>query len=285
MGQDTKKWGTRMTYDSIIIGGGPAAVSAALTLRNRNRTAAVITGGVDDIPLSRSHRITNYPGMPDISGRDLLLRMERQAAEAGAEIIRGRAISVLDMGGSFGVAVGPDYVEGKTVILCTGVRPAKLFPGEKELLGRGVSYCVTCDGMLYRGKDVCLVGFTSDTEAEAGLLRDMGCRVETFTKKNAGYAVMGDTKVTGLKVGENTFPCEAVFILRSASAPDTLLEGLEMDGGHIRVGAGLSTSVPGVFAAGDCIGPPYQVAKAVGDGNVAALSAAGYLEEQHPRDP
>ena len=269
-----------MTYDSVIIGGGPAAVSAALTLRNRNKTAAIVTGGVDDIPLSRAHTITNYPGMPDVSGRDMLLRMEQQAAEAGAEILRGRATSVLNMGASFGVAVGSDFFEGKTVILCTGVRPGKLFPGEKELLGRGVSYCVTCDGMLYRGRDVCVVGFTSDAEAEAELLRTMGCGVRLFTKKGAGYAIEGGDRVTGLRVGEEVFPCEAVFILRSGTAADTLLEGLEMDGAHIRVGADLSTSVPGVFAAGDCVGKPYQVAKAVGDGCVAAFSAAVYLEEK-----
>ena len=268
-----------MTYDCVIIGGGPAAVSAALTLRNRNKTVAIITGGVDDIPLSRSHRITNYPGMPDVSGRDMLEGMESQAVEAGTELIRGRATSVLNMGASFGVAVGSDFCEGRTVILCTGVKPGELFPGEKELLGRGVSYCVTCDGMLYRGKDVCLVGFTSDTEAEAELLRQMGCGVRLFTKKGAGYAIEGDERVTGLRVGEEVYPCQAVFILRSGTAPDTLLDGLEMDGAHIRVGADMSASVPGVFAAGDCVGKPYQVAKAVGDGCVAALSAAKYLEE------
>ena len=268
-----------MTFDSVIIGGGPAAVSAALTLRNRNKTVAIVTGGVDDIPLSRSHKITNYPGMPEISGRDMLVRMEQQALDAGTELIRGRATSVLNMGDFFGVAVGNDFYQGKTVILCTGVKPAKLFPGEKELLGRGVSYCVTCDGMLYRGKNVCLVGFTSDTEAEAELLRTMGCQVQLFTKKGAPYAIEGEKKVTGLKVGEELYPCEAVFILRSGTAPDTLLDGLEMDGAHIKVNRDLSTSVPGVFAAGDCTGTPYQVAKAVGDGNVAAYGVSKYLEE------
>ena len=79
-------------------------------------------------------------------------------------------------------------------------------------------------------------------------------------------------------MGEETFPCDAVFILRSSAAPDTLLEGLEMDGAYIKVGADLATSVPGVFAAGDCVGAPYQVAKAVGDGCVAAFSASKYLE-------
>ena len=269
-----------MNYDAVIIGGGPAAVSAALTLRARNKTAAIVTGGVDDIPLSRSHKIANYPGMPDISGRDMLLAMEAQAGEAGAEIIRGRATSVLDMGGSFGVAVGADFVMAGTVILCTGVKAGDLFPGEKELLGRGVSYCVTCDGMLYRDKDVCLVGFTSDTQEEAKLLRDMGCRVEVFTDKRGKYAVEGTDQVTGLRVGQELHPCQAVFILRSGTAPDTLLEGLEMNGPHIVTDGNRASSVPGVFAAGDCIGPPYQVAKAVGDGNIAALSASRYLEDR-----
>ena len=80
-------------------------------------------------------------------------------------------------------------------------------------------------------------------------------------------------------MGEELYPCEAVFILRSGTAPDTLLDGLEMDGAHIKVNRDLSTSVPGVFAAGDCTGTPYQVAKAVGDGNVAAYGVSKYLEE------
>lgn len=267
-----------MTYDAIIIGGGPAAVSAALTLRARNKSAAIISGGIDDIPLSRTHSISNYPGMPDISGREMLERMEAQAAQAGAKLIRGRATSVLNMGDSFGVAVGQDFHMGRTVILCTGVKAGNAFPGEKELLGRGVSYCVTCDGMLYRGRDVCLVGFTSDTMEEASLLRDMGCRAEVFTEKKAGYAIEGEDRVTALLVGEKRYPCDAVFILRSSTAPDALLEGLQMDGPHIAVDSQKKTSVPGVFAAGDCTGAPYQVAKAVGDGNIAALSAARYLE-------
>ena len=268
-----------MTYDTLIIGGGPAAVSAALTLRARNKTAAIVTGGIDDIPLSRSHTIANYPGMPDVSGREMLEIMEEQAEKAGVDLLRGRATSILNMGDTFGAAVGNDFFMGRTVILCTGAKAGNTFPGEKELLGRGVSYCVTCDGMLYRGQDVCLIGFTSDTMEEASLLRDMGCRVEVFTDKRLKYAVAGDERVTALQAGGKTYPCQAVFILRSGTAPDTLLEGLAMDGARIAADAERKTNLPGVFAAGDCIGPPYQVAKAVGDGNVAALSAARYLEE------
>ena len=141
-----------MKYDAVILGGGPAAVSAALTLRARGKSAAILSGGIDDIPLFRAKKVTNYPGCPDISGRALLEAMERQALDAGAELLHGRATSVASLGESFGIVYGPDFCEAETVILCTGVAVGKPFPGERDLLGRGVSYCVTCDGMLYRGK-------------------------------------------------------------------------------------------------------------------------------------
>ena len=270
-----------MKYDAVILGGGPAAVSAALTLRARSKTAAILSGGIDDIPLSRANKIANYPGCPDISGRALLEAMERQALDAGAELLHGHVTSIAPLGDGFGVIYGADFCEAETVILCTGVAAGKLFPGERDFLGRGVSYCVTCDGMLYRGKKVCVVGFTSDAAAEADLLRTMGCEVELFTGCAAKYAVLGIERVTALSVNGEEHPCAAVFILRPAAAPDTLLAGLAMDGVHVAVDkATMKTSVAGVFAAGDCTGKPYQIAKAVGDGNIAALSAAQYIEER-----
>ena len=254
-----------------------AVAAAALTLRARSKTAAILSGGIDDIPLSRASRITNYPGCPDVSGRALLEAMEDQALDAGAEILHGRATSIAPLGDGFGVIYGADFCETETVILCTGIAAGKVFPGERELLGRGVSYCVTCDGMLYRGKKVCVVGFTSDTKEEAELLRTMGCEVEMFTSRTAKYAVLGQERVTALSVNGEEHPCEAVFILRPAAAPDTLLAGLAMDGVHVAVDkATMKTSVAGVFAAGDCTGKPYQIAKAVGDGNIAAQ----YIEER-----
>ena len=125
-----------------------------------------------------------------------------------------------------------------------------------------------------------MVGFTSDAEEEAELLRTMGCDVQLFTSKKDSYVLEGNDKVTGLRVNDTFYPCEGVFILRSAAAPDSLLSGLAMDGPHIAVDRDMATSVPGAFAAGDCVGRPYQVAKAVGDGNVAAISAARYMEEK-----
>lgn len=267
-----------MHYDGIVVGGGPAGISAALTLRRRNKTVALFTGGLEDIPLYKAKQIDNYPGCPRISGRELLETMERQARQEGVEIISGRVTALMPMEPGFGVAAGQDFYQCGALVLCTGIAPAGVFPGEKELLGRGVSYCVTCDGMLYRGKDVCLVGFTGQTEEEARLLEDMGCRVKVFTQQGKKYAVEGDGRVEALTVGGERYPCQGVFILRPATMPDALMEGLAMDGAHVAVGRDMSTNIPGVFAAGDCAGKPYQAAKAVGEGNVAGISAARYLE-------
>ena len=269
------------SFDIIIIGGGIAGTSAALTAMNRGKRTVVIANPMESESLYKAEKITNYPGLAGLSGREMSELLRRQLVGSGAKLIRGRALNVMDMGGSFGVAVGNDFYEAKAVILALGITREKLYPGEAEFLGRGVSYCVTCDGMLYRGKKVCVVGFTSDTQEEADLLRTMGCDTEVFTSRAAKYAVLGGERVTALSVNGAEHPCEAVFILRPAAAPDTLLAGLAMDGVHVAVDkVTMKTSVAGVFAAGDCTGKPYQIAKAVGDGNIAALSAAQYIEER-----
>ncbi len=266
-------------WDVLIIGGGPAGLSAAITAVRRKKTAAVITLPAEESAIFPSRSVENYPGLPSVSGPELLSRMRSQAEELGVHFIPGRATAAMDMGASFGVSVGNDYTEGRSLILCTGADRAKPIAGERELLGKGVSYCVTCDGMFYRGKSVAVLGFTSEAEAEARLLEDMGCTVTLFTKKG-NYAVLGGDKVEALRCNEELLPCEAVFILRASSAGDALLSGLAMDGGHIAVDRSMQSSLQGVFAAGDCTGEPYQIAKAVGEGNVAALSACTYLEKQ-----
>ena len=269
-----------MRFDVIVIGGGPAGCSAALTLRARSLSTAIVTGAASDIPLSASSLIANYPGCPGVSGRELLDTMRTQAERAGAVFLPGHAIMAAPMGEGFGVSVGTDFHECGALILCTGVGPGVTYPGETELLGRGVSYCATCDGMLYRGKDVCVLGFTADGKDEADALSVMGCRVKLFTDKTAKYTICGNDRVTALSVNGEEHPCQAVFILRSMSAPDVLVPGIALDGRHIQTDNNRQTSVEGIFAAGDCIGKPYQVAKAVGDGNVAALSAAAWLDRR-----
>ena len=145
-------------YDLLIIGGGPAGLSAAMTARNRNLTVCVICGGAADSALYKAGHVTNYPGVPDVSGPALLETMTQQARDLGADMLRERALSAMPMGKTFGVSAGKEFVEGRALLLATGIAQRGTFPGETAFLGRGVSYCATCDGMLYRGKRAAVIG-------------------------------------------------------------------------------------------------------------------------------
>ena len=144
-------------YDLLIIGGGPAGLSAAMTARNRNLTVCVICGGAADSALYKAGHVTNYPGVPDVSGPALLETMTQQARDLGADMLRERALSAMPMGKTFGVSAGKEFVEGRALLLATGIAQRGTFPGETAFLGRGVSYCATCDGMLYRGKRAAVI--------------------------------------------------------------------------------------------------------------------------------
>ena len=247
--------------DIAVIGAGPAGYSAAITARKRDQSVVVI--GQNTGWLARAEHVANYPGLPDISGRDLLSAMANQAQ-----------------------ALGADFIEARRVILCTGARQPKLLPGENELLGRGVSYCGTCDGMLYRGRRVAVIAQGPEAASEANFLAGLCREVVYFGKPEDALdprivvsgqkpeAILGEASVSGLRAGGEDLPFDGVFIFREAAALSALLPGLEMDGAFIRVDRRMQTNLPGVFAAGDCTGLPLQVAKAVGEGCVAAISAA-----------
>ena len=268
-------------FDIIIIGSGPAGVSAALTARQRGKSALIVTTAPENSPLWKAERVDNYPGFPGASGRELVEAFIAHARAAGAEIMRGRALAVADLGGVFGVSVGADFVQGRAVILAPGLARSKPYPGEEEFLGRGVSYCATCDGMLYRGKRTAVIGLSADAAEEADYLRSIGCEVEFFDAARAkGCAIHGGERVTSLTVSGAEHPADAVFIFRAGVSPAGLCPGLETEGGRIVTDAAMATNLPGIFAAGDAAGAPYQVAKAVGDGCAAALSACKFIENK-----
>ena len=148
--------------DIVIIGGGPAGISAALTAMHRGKSALIVSSAPEDSALWKAEHVDNYPGFHNATGAELLKALTEHARASGAGIVRGHALSVLPMGESFGVSVGADFVEGRAVIIACGLSRAKPFPGEAEFLGRGVSYCATCDGMLYRGRRVAVVGLAAD---------------------------------------------------------------------------------------------------------------------------
>lgn len=264
-------------YDVMVIGGGAAATAAVLTLKNRGKSAAVVCNKPDTSSLWKAESITNYPGLPAMNGEEMSLLFRRQLEESGAALISGRALSVLPMGDSFGVAVGSDYYMSRAVILAVGITREKLYPGEEAFLGRGVSYCATCDGMLYRGKTVAVVGTGEEAKADADFLESIGCTVLRFFQ-NAKFEVRGGMKADTLLVGEEEHRVDGVFIIKDTVSVTKLVPGLEYREGGIAVDRRMATSVPGVFAAGDCTGKPFQLAKAAGEGNIAALSACEYLK-------
>ena len=268
-------------FDIVIIGSGPAGVSAALTARHRGKTALIITTAPEDSPLYRAEHVDNYPAMPSATGAQLVEAFVAHAERSGVKFMRGRALAVADMGGVFGVSVGADFVQGRSLVLACGLNRAKPFPGEAEYLGRGVSYCATCDGMLYRKKRIAVIGLSADAPEEAAFLRQIGCEVEYFDAGRAKkYEISGGSRVESLTADGQVYPVEGVFIFRSGVSPASLLPGLETDGGHIVVNRDMETNFPGVFAAGDVTGAPYQVAAAVGEGNIAGLSACKYVENK-----
>ena len=268
-----------MRYDILVLGGGPAGLSAAVTARVRSQSVLVIGNRWQDSPLARAERVDNYLGMPGRTGVGMLEEFYRHARELGVEFVTGRVVSALNWEG-WHLTAGSQVCEGAALILAPGVVRTAKYPGEEQYLGRGVSYCATCDGMLYRNKSIVVVGLSADAPAEAEYLRSLGCQVTYLSpKKSDRLEIKGEQTVTAVQSGGEVLPCEGVFILRSAVAPTDLFPGLETEKGAILVDRRMATNLPGLFAAGDCTGAPLQISKAVGEGLIAGLSAAEYIKQ------
>jgi len=277
--------------DIAIIGGGPAGLSAALNGRVRNKSVRVFSGDYRATGLYKAEWLENILGVPGTTGKDYLAYCIGQAKEKDVDFFSGRVLSIMPMSGKFTNSCGADLYTADAVILAIGIVQSAAFPGERELLGKGVSYCATCDGMLYRKKAVCVVIRSAEGVHEANYLHEIGSTVTVISDgrsldglneaipvvKGKQLTILGENQVEAVQAGEETIPCQGVFILRSTIAPTSLLPGLEIEDNHIKADRNMQTNIPGVYAAGDCIGRPYQVAKAVGEGQIAALAAAEYL--------
>lgn len=272
--------------DVLIIGGGPAGLSCAMTLRQRGLSCAVVSSDSDAGWLAKAERLDNYPGLPQVSGKELLRIFREQAKQLGAEFIHGMARQIQPMGDFFMTLVGNDILESKAVVLALGASRPKLLPGEEELLGRGVSWCGTCDGMFFRGKKVAVLSAWDDGAEEALFLANLASSVSYYTLR--AHHAPEDPRITHLSgkvealrkedgqvlvvTDEGEAAYDGVFVFRPSVAPDRLLPGLELDGAFIRTDRRMAASVARVYACGDCAGKPLQVAKAVGEGNIAAIA-------------
>lgn len=279
-------------YDLLMIGSGPAAWSCALTARKRGLRCAVVSAEAGTGWLHKADRVDNYPGMPGVSGREMLEVFQRQAEAAGAEVIHGVARQIQSAGPAYMTLVGNDIVESRAVALCMGAARPKLLPGEDELLGQGVSWCGTCDGMFFRGKDVAVLSSWHGGVEEADFLSRICGKVDYYmlSKHDVPQRITvrpgtptalarEDGRVT-VTTTEGIAAYDGVFVFRPAVSPGTMLPGLAMSGAFITVDRRMATNLPRVYAAGDCTGMPLQIAKAVGEGNVAAISAAEDLSKE-----
>lgn len=308
--------------DIAVIGSGPAGVSAAITAKARNKNVRLFRAHGIGPKVAKAHLIRNYPGLPEISGAEFADALERHLAAMEISIVETQVSAVYAMGDYFAIQAADGMHEATSVILASGVSQGTRLPGEDELLGRGVSYCATCDGSLYRGKTVAVLGYGGEADAETEFLAELAAQVLYFpaggktdlvgtegvvgaetgadTSGDAGdssaaetatsgvvriiaerpTAILGERRAEAVQTARGSYPVDGVFVLRDSVAPDRLVPGLAMEGGHARVDLDMRTNLPGCFACGDIAGKPYQYVKAAGQGNVAALSAVSYLAER-----
>ena len=209
----------------------------------------------------------------------------------GLESTDKKVTNVMPMDDYLMVLADNEVYETKTLLLATGVLTAKSYEGEDELLGRGVSYCATCDGFLYKGKTIAVFcgapRYEHEVEYLAGIAEKVylsagypDCKLDlpNVEKITPIKAVKGGMKASQIELhGGTVIDIDGLFILRNAVAPGTLVPGIETDGPHIVVNRRQETNIPGIYAAGDCTGRPYQIAKAVGEGNIAAHEMLEYM--------
>lgn len=267
-----------MSYEVVVIGGGPAGLSAALNVRARGRSVLVVSNPLEENPLWRAEKIDNHLGMPNCSGAQMLTELRQHAESAGVEFRTGKVLNAMNMGQDWYVSIGSDMEHAKALVLAAGVARGKKLEGEEAFLGRGVSYCATCDGMLYRGKRVAVLGYSETAKKEADFLSSIGCDVTYFEKPKTG-SIQGENSVTRVTCDGETVEVDGVFVLRPTMAPTEILPGLAVENGYVVVDRKMQTNLPGVFAAGDCTGGPLQVSKAIGEGLIAGQSAAACAAE------
>ncbi|MFO3667536.1 NAD(P)/FAD-dependent oxidoreductase [Anaerococcus kampingiae] len=282
-----------MRYDIAIIGAGPAGLSAALNSKVRNKS--VIIFGTDSKKITQTRSIRNYLGFGEISGKDLNENFKKSLAGYPIERSSKRVKTVYAMGKYFALEIENEdmMIEASSVIIATGIELARDLENEEKFFARGVNYCATCDAALYRGKKVVIIGYNQESIEDANFTSEIVEKVTfvNMTKKevklNDSIEVIEGEIPLGFE-GENhadklifksgkEIEADGFFIIKDSSKPERLIPSIKLDGNHILVNRDLETSIKGLFAAGDITGKPYQIAKAVGEGQIAGLNAASYL--------
>ena len=284
-------------YNVIIIGGGPAGVSAALYLARANFKVAIVENGPG--ALARAHKIENFYGIA-ASGSKLYAEGLAQAKALGVDIISDEVLAV-EYYDSFVLTLkgSAEPLPAPALILATGTKNITLnLPGLVELEGKGISYCAVCDGFFFRKKQVAVVGDGPFALHEAEYLKHVAEGVTVLTNGKDGAlaqskgfttittplrAVTGEGRVEAIHFTDGSeLKVSGLFIaLGTADSTDMARKlGAQLEGRFIKVDANGATNIPGLFAAGDCVGGLKQVVKAVHDGARAGLAAIKFLRKQ-----
>jgi thioredoxin reductase (NADPH) len=278
-------------YELAIVGCGPAGLSASVNAKIRKRDFILLGCEFCSPKLSKAPQVENFIGFPEISGEELRQRFLNHVKEKEIEIVPFKVTSIYP-GPPFTLVGKDQSFEADAVIIATGVSAGKLFPGEAELIGRGVGYCATCDGPLYKNKSVAIISYNKEGEDEANFMADICSKVYYIpyysdivkldprieVKKGKVKGIVGTQSVEKLELDQEHLSVDGVFIMRETLPADQLVSGLEMEDAAIKVNHKLETNMPGLYAAGDCTGQPYQLIKAAGEGGTAALHAIKYLD-------
>jgi len=307
--------GEKKIYDVIIIGGGPAGLTAGLYTSRSRLKSLLIENGLLGGQMTTTEVIENYPGFPEgVTGDELSRLMEEQAKRFGLEVTPEYVVEVKLEGAKKIVKTEEGSYLSQALIICTGTEYRKLgVPGEKEFSGKGVSYCATCDGAFFQDNQIVVVGGGDSALTEALYLTKFGKEVTIIHRRDAlrgtkiyqervfthpkikllwnsviqeikGDSIVKSIAVKNVKTGEvSEHPIDGVFLFVGLSPRTQFLRGLvDMDEeGYILTDGNGQTSVKGIFAAGDCRKKLVrQIATAVGDGATAACSTEKYLELQ-----
>ena len=284
-------------YDVIVIGLGPAGCSAAIYASRAGSQTALV--GQKNSALLRAGQIESYYGFAEpIDGPTLFAQGLAQAKAVGAVYCPGE---VLDIGydGAFTVNLSGQMLQGKSLVLAVGAQRAKTpLPGLTEREGRGVSYCAVCDGFFFRGKDVAVLGNGSYALHEAQVLQPLAHSVTICTNgrpfldqapsdiqvdESLLRMVEGENEVAGLRRADGSFlPLSGVFVAEGIAGSTDLARkmGAALQGNQIQVNERMETTVPGLYACGDCTPGIAQVAKAVQEGMIAGMQSASFVRQQ-----
>jgi thioredoxin reductase (NADPH) len=298
-------------YEIVIIGGGPAGLTAGLYTSRAGLKSLLIERGIFGGQIANASRVDNYPGFPEgISGFELASLMHEQAIKYGLETTN-TAVTSIKPGANYSVTTDEGNIEAEAVIIAAGSEYRKLgIPGEEEFVGRGVSYCATCDGFLFRDLNVAVIGGGDTAVSDALELSEHASKVYIIHRRDQLRAsqvlqqkalslpkiepiwdtvpeeIIGDNKVSELSLrnvktgGINKLQLSGVFVAIGFDPNSRVFADIiELDDtGLIRTNEVMATSAPGIFAAGDIRrSSPRQIAGAVGDGAAAALSAFKYI--------